>query len=79
MLARITTLLLLIGSVEWFALEPGLESGLMAAGFSVTLVSIEVQRSKREPHPHDVSPRYRALVEAGRGRSRVASHAVADP
>lgn len=55
MLARTTTLLLLLGSVAWFAREPGWESGLVAAGFLATLVTLEIQRLKRAPHPHDVA------------------------
>ena len=55
MLARTTTLLLLLGSVAWFAREPGWEPGLVAAGFLATLVGLEVQRLKRAPHPHGVA------------------------
>ena len=55
MLTRITTLLLLVGSVAWFARDPGWEPGLLAASSLATLLVLEVQRSRREPHPHDVA------------------------
>lgn len=55
MIARVTTFLLLLGSVAWFAREPGWEPALVAAGFLASLVGLEVRRAKREPHPHDIA------------------------
>ena len=54
MLARVTTLLLLLASTAWLASEPGWESGIVAAGFLAAFVAQEVRRLKRIPHPHDV-------------------------